>query len=208
MKMGNTETARCLQQWHEGDRQGLEALLELHLPWIREQVHRRMGPVLRMRGETGDYVQEAVVNILQHGPKFIVSDEQHFRALLYKIVENTLKKQYRRYTAQRRDLKLDRPLPSDTVLRLDPPDGAVQTPSRIVAQKEREEWIRLGLDLMEPEDQEIIDLRQRDVLSFAEIGERLGISEGAAQMKHTRTVRRLVKKVQALRGGKLSEALK
>jgi RNA polymerase sigma-70 factor (ECF subfamily) len=207
MKMGNTETARFLRQWHEGDRQGLKSLLELHLPWIREQVHRRMGPVLRMRGETGDYVQETVVSILQYGPRFIVSDEQHFRALLYKIVENTLKKQYRRYTAKRRDLNLDRPLHSDTVLWLDPPDGEVQTPSRIVAQKEREEWIRLGLELMEPEDREIIDLRQKDDLSFAEIGERLRITEGAAQMKHTRTVRRLVRKVQALRGGKLMEAL-
>jgi RNA polymerase sigma-70 factor (ECF subfamily) len=207
MKMGNTETARYLKSWHEGDRQGLEALLELHLPWIHEQVHKRMGPVLRMRGETGDFVQETVVNVLQYGPRFIVSDKHHFRALLYKIVENTLKKQYRRYTAKRREIKLDRPLPSDTVLRLDPPDGSVQTPSKVVAQKEREEWIRLGLELIEPDDQEIINLRQRDELSFAEIGERLGISEGAAQMRHTRTVRRLVKKVRALRSGKVQEAL-
>jgi RNA polymerase sigma-70 factor (ECF subfamily) len=207
MNMGNTETAKCLKQWHGGDRQGLEALLERHLPWIREQVHKQMGPVLRMRGETGDFVQETVVSILQHGPRFIVSDEHHFRALLYKIVENTLKKQYRRYTAKRRDIKLDRPLPSDTVLRLDPPDGSVQTPSKVVAQKEREEWIRLGLELMEPEDQEIINLRQTDEFSFAEIGERLGISEGAAQMRHTRAVRRLVNKVHALRNGKLQDAL-
>lgn len=207
MNMGDTETARRLNQWHRGDRQGLEALLELHLPWIREQVHKRMGPVLRMRGETGDYVQEAVVTVLKSGPRFVVSDERHFRALVYKIVENTLKKQYRRYTAQRRDLKLDRPLPSDTVLWLDPPDGSISTPSKIAAQKEREEFIRLGLELMEPEDQELIDLRQRDELSYAEIGERLGISEGAAHMKHSRTVRRLARKVRALRNGQVEEAL-
>lgn len=207
MNREKTETALYLKQWHDGDRGGLEALLERHLPWIRDHVHRQMGPLLRAKGETGDYVQEAVVQVLQYGPRFVVSDEGHFRALLLRITENTLKKQHHRYKALRRDAARERPLPSDTVLHLDEARAKVKTPSQVADHHEREAWIRLSMELMEPDDREIIELRQWESLSFADIGNHLGISEGAAQMKHTRSFKRLVKTVRALRSRNLVAAL-
>lgn len=207
MDTGNTETAKSLKLWHEGDRKGLEILIKRHLPWIRNQVHRRVGPLLRKRGETGDYVQEAMVQVLQYGPRFVISEEEQFRALLLRIVENTLKKQHRRFKARRRDAARERSLPSESMLVLDAPGISGQTPSQVADQHEREAWIHLGMELLDPDDREIIELRQWEGLPFAEIGERLGISEGSAQVKHTRSFKRLVNTVRALRNRNVTGAL-
>ena len=83
----------------------------------------------------------------------------------------------------------------------------VKTPSHEAGRLEQEAFIRLSMELMEPGDREIIEMRQWESLSFADIGNHLGISEGAAQMKHTRSFRRLVKTVRALRSRNLVAAL-
>lgn len=207
METGNTETALSLKQWYEGDRKGLETLIKRHLPWIRERVHQRMGPILRKRGETGDYVQETMVQILQYGPRFVIANDAQFRALLLRIMENTLKKQHRRFTARRRNAALERSLHSETVLYLDPTDGRAQTPSQVADRNEREAFIHLAMELLDPDDREIIELRQWEEVPYADIGERLEISEEAAQMRHTRAHRRLVKTVRALRSRNVDGAL-
>ena len=86
--MGADETLRLLEQWHAGDNDALGALLDRDLGWISSYVHRRLGPDLRRMGDTEDFVQEAVIKVLRHGPRFVLSDREHFRALLGKIVLN------------------------------------------------------------------------------------------------------------------------
>ena len=203
MSRENTETSRSLQSWHEGDRKSLDALIERHLPWIRSKVHQQMGPILRSKGETCDYVQDVVTQFLQDGPRFKISNDIHFRALLLKIVLNTIHKKMDWFMARRRAIARERPLPSDTVLSLDPVQGPSRTPSQSVEQHEIEAWLRLGMTFLDPQDQELLILRQWDELSFAEIGERLEISSDAARMRHNRALTRLSEKVWNLRCGKL-----
>ena len=102
--MGNTITFRYLKQWNKGDQQGLDALIEYHLPWIHAQVQRRMGQFLRGKDETCDYVQDVMVEFLRYGPRFTLSNEGLFRALLLKIVENTVRHKHAWFTARRRDI--------------------------------------------------------------------------------------------------------
>jgi RNA polymerase sigma factor (sigma-70 family) len=144
-----------------------------------------------------------MIQFLQYGPRFTLSDDARFRALMLKIVENTLRNQHDRFTARRREIARERPLPPDTVLPLDPPEGEVNTPSQSVERRENEAWIRMGMEFLDPKDRELIVLRQWDKLTFVEIGERLGITETAARLRHRRTVSRLGEKVWALRSGKL-----
>jgi RNA polymerase sigma factor (sigma-70 family) len=205
--MEETETSLYLQQWNGGDQHGLDALLERHLPWIHSQVEQRLTALLRGKGDTFDYVQDAVIQFLRFGPRFNLSNGNHFRALLLRIVESTLLNKYDWFMARRREVARERPLPSDTVLSLDPPDGAVSTPSRIADRNEREAWIRLGMELLSPKDREMIVLRQWDSLPFAEIGDRLGISEDAARKRHNRVVDRLSDKIWTLRCGELNSIL-
>jgi len=148
-----------------------------------------------------------MVQVLRYGPRFVIANDAQFRALLLRIVENTLRKQHRRFTARRRDVGRERPLPSESVLHLDAPDATAQTPSQVVDRNERDALIRLAMELLNPEDREVIELRQWEEMPFAEIAKRLGISEAAAQMRHTRAIRRLVKTVRALRRRNVTAAL-
>jgi RNA polymerase sigma factor (sigma-70 family) len=207
MIRGNDETSASLRKWYEGDRGALDELIERHLPWIQAHVRRRLGPVLRSRGDTVDYVQDAMIQFLQFGPRFTVTREEDFRALVARIVENSLRNKYDWFTARRRDIARERPLPSDTVLSLDPLRGSARTPSMSAERREREAWIRLGMELLDADAREILILRQWDRMSYAQIGERLGTTPDAARMRHNQAVRRLASKVQTLRTGRLAEAL-
>lgn len=166
-----------------------------------------MTPLLRKKGETGDYVQDAMIQFLRFGPSFTLSNEAHFRALLLRIVENTLHNKYDWFTARRREMARERPLPTDSVLALDPHPESMKTPSKLAAHQEREAWIRLGMELLDPEYREILILRKWDSLSFMAIGERLGISKDAARMKHNRALLQLSERIWDLRCGRIDRAL-
>jgi RNA polymerase sigma-70 factor (ECF subfamily) len=196
-----------LQRLRVGDRAALDALLERDLDWIRGYVRRRLGPALRARLESADVVQEAVVEFLRHGPPFVVSDQQQFRRLTARVVENVIGHQYDWFTAQRREMQRDRPLPSDDVIDLDARRTAGGSPSQEVQRREREACVRLGLELLEAPDREAILLREWGGRSLAEMGTELGITEDAARMRYNRAVRRLARKVRQLRAGDLAESL-
>lgn len=207
MSHGDSKTSLFLKQWHGGDQEGLDALLQRHLPWLHSKVHHRMGPVLRKKAETSDYVQDVVIQFLRDSPRFVLSNEGAFRALLLRIVENTLRDKHDWFTARRRAVARERPLPSDTILFLDAPQHPVKTPSKSVEQHEQEAWIRLGMEFLDSEDREVLVLRQWDNLSFEEIGERFGLKSNAAWKKHDRALCRLGEIVSTLRGGKATRII-
>jgi len=207
MDMKNTQTSLLLQQWHGGDEKALDSLLDRHLPWLRNHVRKRLGALLRRKGETNDYVQDAIVQFLKYGPRVVISDENHFRALLVRIVENSLRNNYDWFTALRRQAAREHPLSRDSVLYLDPPRDGVKTPSHSAKNHEQEAWVRFAMELLESEDREVLVLRQWEKMSFADIGKQVGISSEAAWMRHKRALNRLADKAWGLRQGKVAEIL-
>ncbi len=201
--MEENTTSISLGRWHQGDQGALDALIRDNLEWIHQKVRQRKRALLQEKGDTCDYVHDAVVQFLQYGPRFTISSDARFRGLLVRIVENVLCNKYHWFTARRRDIARERPLPSDAVLNLDPPQQTVHSPSKSAEKHEQEAWIRLGLELLKPEDREVLILRQWDGLSSDEIGEGLDISSSAAQSRHFRALDRLGTQVSALREGDL-----
>ena len=55
-----------------------------------------------MKVESSDIVQDAALQFLKYGPRFILSDEEKFRALLVRIVENVLRDKHDWFSARRR----------------------------------------------------------------------------------------------------------
>jgi len=207
MKRRVTETLQFLGQWNRGDETGMEKLIERHLPWIRAHVHKRLGPRLRRKAETGDYVQDALVEFLRYGPRIEIADDDHFRALMVRIVENTLRGRVDWFNAQRRKVSRFFPIPSDTVLSLDPPRTPVERPSEAAGVREQTDWIRLGLELLDPEERDLIVQHQWEGRTFSEIGEEHGIAPDTIRMRHVRSVARLARKVADLRRGNLARAV-
>jgi RNA polymerase sigma-70 factor (ECF subfamily) len=204
MTESEPRTLTLLRRWHEGDREALGELIARDLPWIREHVHRRLGPGLRAHADTNDFVQDAFVEVLRTGPRFLVSDQEHFRALLARIVENVLRMRHRHLHRQRRDVAKEQRIGSGAVLDL---DGSQTRPSQAAIRSESESWLQLGLELLDAEDREVVLLRQWDGLSFTEVGQRLNIAEDAARMRFSRALARLARLVKRLRGGELAAVL-
>ncbi|MGE3171448.1 MAG: RNA polymerase sigma factor [Planctomycetota bacterium] len=198
------QTLLLLRRWHAGDRAALDDLLARDLPWITGEVRRRMGAELQARHDADDLVQQAMLAVLEGGPRFEIADRDHYRALMLRIVENTIRKQLRDGRRQKRSAAREQPLPSDSVLAL---DAGVTRPSAAADRNERRAWVHLAIELLPTQDREVLVLRQWDGLPFAAIGDQLGVAEDAARMRFERALSRLARTVQRLRAGQLQSLL-
>jgi RNA polymerase sigma factor (sigma-70 family) len=194
-------TPALLERWHHGDESALAQLIELHVAWLRAQAEKRMGEFLKSRGNVDDYVQDAVLDFLRNAPRFQVRDGGQLRALLARVLENTLRDRNDWFRAKRRDLARDRKLPTDSVLALDPALQRSTTPSRDVGRTELRDWVRLGLEMLDGEDRKILLAREYEDRSFVEIGADLGMSANAVRMRWVRALERLAKVMQTMRNG-------
>ncbi len=199
----NVDTIGLLQRWHEGDREALDEILVRDLSWIHKQVHFKLGDRIRSKEETVDIVQDAVIDFLQYGPRFLISDKDQFRGLVAQIVANTIRDKNDWYKAKRRALDREKPLPSDTVINLDAAGRKADGPKTLAQKNEREALIRLALELIDPDDRQVIVLRQLEDRSFPEIGEQLGIDANTVRMRFNRAMPRLAKRLDELRSGTL-----
>jgi len=197
------ETQLLLRRWHAGEAQALDELLRQNLPWIRVYVHNQMGPLLRQRGDTGDYVQEAMLDVMRYGPRFLIPDREQFRALVARTVVNVLHDQRDWHSARQRDPRRER---SESVLDFTAV-GSATSPSAAAERTETGDLVRLGLELLEPEDRKVVLLREWDGAAFPAIGQALGITEDAARMRFQRALKKLAGCIQRLRLGDVSGAL-
>ncbi|MCB9920303.1 MAG: sigma-70 family RNA polymerase sigma factor [Planctomycetes bacterium] len=205
--MNDEHTYQLLERWHSGDEDALGRILERDLPWIRKRVEERCGDALRRRIDDEDIVQEAMLEVLRYGPRFLMSDRDQFRGLMVRIIENVIRGQHDFHNALRRELAREKPLPAQTRIDLDPAARSVTRPSQALDRNEREACVRLALELLDREDRDILLLRQWKELSFVEVGERLGISENTARMRFNRALPKLARKVEQLETGAIDRAL-
>jgi RNA polymerase sigma factor (sigma-70 family) len=195
------ETAGLLRRLHAGDERALQSLVAGNVDWVRAHVHRRLGRQLHRLEETDDVVQAAMVEVLRFGPRFVVGSEHGFRALMTRIVTNVLSDRHHWFHAGKRAVGRERQL-GDPVVELDPA-ASVTRPSEAAVRNEEAAWIALALELLEPDDRQVIRLREWDGLSFAAIAERMGTSEDGARMRFNRALPRLAQGLEALRRGEL-----
>lgn len=201
------DTIELLRAWHDGDPSALGRLVAKELPWLSTHVQRRLGPLLRVRHDAQDIVQEALLGALRDGPRFVVDDRRHLRALLARIVENVIRREHAHMTARRRDVRRDAVLPpSDVVLHLQTKSPFTR-PSRAAAADEERAWLLLALELLDAEDRDVVVMREYRNLSFAAIGTALELTEDAARMRLRRALQRLGKVLVDLRAGRLRDCL-
>ncbi len=199
-------TFDLLERWRAGDSDALGQLLDRDMDWIRSYVRRQLGDHLRKVGDTDDFVQEAAMAVLKYGPRFIIDSRRHFRGLLGKITLNVLRARHRELFALKRSPEHERGIGSDTVLYLDPPQASVTQPDAKAAQHEEREWVRLGLLVLDPADQELLDLHWQG-LSDSDIGERLQLKANTARMRRSRAYGRLTKVVLKLKRGEIEAVI-
>ena len=172
-----------LQRLRDGDRSALEELLTRHLPGLRGYVRLSCGQAVRDRESATDLVQSVCREILEKADKFEHPDEDGFKRWLYTTALRKIQHRHRYYRAERRDVA--REVRADAWTR-----GAGDlvdcyrtfcSPSGVAVANEEVERIERAFDELPEHYREVITMARVVGLSRAEIGERIGKSEGAVR---------------------------
>lgn len=191
--------AVLLQRARGGDRAAIHALIERNLDWLRDQVRRRLrGGGLRRELDSADLVQDVVVSLLGAGSAMAVRDEEHFRALLVRVVDADVHDRLRWAGRERRDRGRETPLSVDGGAPEERPLDSITRPSQYADRSERVAWVRVAMLRLPPDDQLLLQRRIWQQQPFAQIAAECAITEDAARMRTNRALARLAQAVAAL----------
>jgi RNA polymerase sigma-70 factor (ECF subfamily) len=178
-----------------GDARSLDALVARHLPGLIAFVRANAGTRLRAREATLDLVQSACYEALKAMPNEGVGDEAGFKHWFYLAAERKIVDRARYHAAQKRSPSRETPLGSEIDLiergLIERGYSGFWTPSRQAAAREEIEQMEAALRRLPDDQREVIVLARIVGLPHAEIGERLGRSEGAVRVLLHRALARL-----------------
>ena len=170
-----------LRKAQDGDQVALNQLLERYLPTLQRWASGRMPAGIRSMNDTGDIVQEAVINALRNLSTLERRSDGALLAYLRQSVKNRIVDQYRRHNRRPPREELAEDLPAANTTPLDAAIGA-----------EALERYERALETLSEDDREAIVLRVEFGLNWDEIAAQMEKpSAAAARMAVTRAIRRL-----------------
>jgi RNA polymerase sigma factor (sigma-70 family) len=182
-----------LRQAQAGDGAARDQLFERVYERVLAIVRGRLGTGLRRFHESGDVVQEALLQAVRSLGQVQIADEAALLSWLASVVENRLRDLAKFHGAQKRESERERretSIDPDGVGLWEARAGAAPGagPASMAAESEQQERLRAALERLEPKRAQAIECRSRG-LSWAEVAEQLGLpSEGAARMLHSRAL--------------------
>jgi RNA polymerase sigma factor (sigma-70 family) len=192
-------TVALLERWYSGDRAALERLIELHLAWMRDEVRRRIDVRLRRDVESVDVVQDAMIRVLRYEPRFVPENEAQFRALLARMVLNTLRDRADNVDARSPRAGVQQAIPTDSIGH---PGASDTGPGAAAERAEAVALVRRALEKLDPDERRLIELRQDESRSFEELAAELGLeSPDAARMRYNRALQKLAIRLHGLKRG-------
>lgn len=198
------ELTQLLALWKEGAADAPPRLAALVLPFVRAQARAMLGPALRQKLDSEDLAQDATLEFLQYGPRFVPETSGQLQALLARIVANTVRDKSQWFAAARRQMGQETRLASSAELA----EGSSVDPARLAFDRESAVRLRLAMELLDEPDREVLVWHHWEQQGFAAIGARLGRSEEAARSACRRAMVRLVQHMAQLRDGGLDAALR
>jgi RNA polymerase sigma-70 factor (ECF subfamily) len=176
----NEHELALLERARAGDRAAQEALVRRYL----DDVYRLTFRLLGSRDRAEDATQDAFVNALQALPRF--RGESSFRTWLLRIAANAAKSQGRRWTRHRETALTEAQLEIR-----DPAD-----PANVLERRAEAARIETALASLPPKQRLAVALRVQQGLSYREIAELAGGTEGAARVNCHLGIKRLRELVQ------------
>lgn len=164
-----------------GDRSALESLFARYLPWLRQSVALRLGMPLRACAGIDDIVQQSLLDAFLGIHGFEPRSEGSFRNWLMTIAVNNA-----RDTERRERRRPAVPLPETGIV------GDGTSPTQGARAAELEERIEGALLALSSTHREILMLRERCAMEFAEIAAEMGFKNAdTARALHHRALARL-----------------
>jgi len=194
------QTFELVQRAQKGDGAALGTLLGRYQERVRALVRRRMGESLRRELESGDMVQEAMVEVLEGFERFELRDETAFVRWLSTLVENRLRELARFHGAAKRDrgreVRIDGSDSSDERAGANElAEQALASPSEEVSRREEKSLLAEALETLSPRHRDVLVARESGA-EWDVVARRLGLpTEAAARMLHTRARIALARKI-------------
>jgi RNA polymerase sigma-70 factor (ECF subfamily) len=175
-----------LARVREGDQEALNRLLARHLPPLQRWARGRLPRGIRDLEDTGDLVQETVIQALKHLNHFEYRREGALQAYLRHAVYNRIRMEFRRARSR----------PAHDALHQELPDGSASPLDEAVG-RETVECYEAALSRLKPEDREAVIAKIELDCSYADLARALGKpSADAARMAFGRAVLRLAEEMK------------
>jgi RNA polymerase sigma-70 factor (ECF subfamily) len=201
MQLDN-ETQSLIISAKLGNEEALNKLFARYQSRILRIVRLRLSQSFRikLRLQSMDIVQEVFMYALQHLKDFEPKSQGHFLNWLSKKVEHSICDRLDYVSRIKREaaggeISIDQdvmPEPDNSQIHVEFEDKNSPTPSQFAVKQEREQLIDSVLDLLDPEEKEIIIYRDLEELTFPEIGEKLNKSEEAARKQYCRAFKKVI----------------
>lgn len=190
------QTNRLLLAAREGLDGQIEGLLELYRPYLLAMANNQLDPALRGKAGASDLVQETLWRAAKVLPTQLPADASELREFLGKLLlrrMDALRQRYRR--TKKRQIRRERSLDDFEVQEflqrlIMPPED---TPGSKAVRKERTERMLAALDKLPNAYRQVILWRNRDGLTWPEIGKKVDRSPDALRMFWKRAMARLKK---------------
>lgn len=185
-----SESMVLLDQYQGGDEAALGELLERYQPRIRRIVRILLGRQLREKLQSMDVVQEVHLVALRKLKEFRPRSQGSLIHWLSQIALNKIRDENKYNRAGCRDVGrevlLDAPGPTSSSPGLEPAADSDMLPEERVWKKELREMLDDAVSQIPEHYQDVVVFRDYCGVSWKEVAERLGKSEGAVQMDHSR----------------------
>jgi RNA polymerase sigma-70 factor (ECF subfamily) len=185
-----SETVLQLRAIQDGDRDAMNQLLARYLPWVRQTAALRLGQPLRDCQDLDDIVQQTLLDAFRSLASFEQTTEGGFRHWLAQVVLNNV-----RDAARRRGRHAERQVRGDSSsstggwARVPSADAS---PSQLAQANELEARIEDAMLRLTATHREILVLRDRCGMEYAEIASQLGFKNAdTARALHHRAASRL-----------------
>jgi RNA polymerase sigma-70 factor (ECF subfamily) len=188
LRQGDPESSvELLVKAQSGDKDALDGLLERYLPRLQRWASGRMPSGIRSMSDTGDIVQEAVINALRNLGSLEIRNEGSLQAYLRRSVNNRIIDQFRRHG--RRPVREEIP---------DNAAAADASPLEAAIGSEAVEKYERALASLREEDRQAIILRVELGLDYSDIAKQTGKpTAAAARMAVTRALKQLATTMRA-----------
>jgi RNA polymerase sigma-70 factor (ECF subfamily) len=187
-----------LDRVRRGDASAVNGLLERHREAIKRMIGQRMDRGVQRRVDASDIVQDVMIEANRRLGDYLANPTMPFQLWLRHMARDRLIDAHRRHRVAA-NRSVDREVPMTV------PDGADQsqadmmqqvadrelTPAAAATWRELERRFAAAVEVLEPDDRQIVLLRHFEHLSTAETADVLGLTKPAAGMRYLRAMRRL-----------------
>jgi RNA polymerase sigma-70 factor (ECF subfamily) len=191
------DTEELLARLSQGDDGARQELLARHRQRLRQMIAVRLDRRLTARVDPSDVVQETLAEADRKLGHYLKDRPLPFYPWLRRLAAERLSKLHRQHLrAGRRSASREAPgllaLSDEPALRLaDRLAASGPSPSEHLAREELRGSVQEALARLSQPDREVLVLRYLEGLSTRETAAALGISEGAAKVRHLRALERL-----------------